>query len=131
MPFINSGIVSYPHCWKISLTPNFFIVQIQASGFTSFDVFLNLAQAREGTIRRQCLVILNDLTPFPIDCAREAANDPRSQINNKADGVKNEVGYVVNERPSNTVGFDPSLGFDKVSSSLWWGLDPTLWQGLS
>ena len=56
-------------------------------------------------IGRQCLVI---------------------HLNNRADDIKNEVGYVVIERPSNPVSFDVSLVFDQVDFGLgkflWWGL---------
>ena len=88
-PFVNFGVVSYPHCWKISLTPNFLVVQVQTLEFALVNVFLNLAQAREGNFGRQCLVILNDLISSLIDHAREAANDPRSHFNNRVNGIEN------------------------------------------
>ena len=58
-------------------------------------------------------------------------NDPHSHFNNRLNGIENEVGYIMIERPSNPVGFDMSLVFDKVNSDLrhcicirecfWWG----------
>ena len=63
-------------------------------------------------------MILNDLILPPINCAREAVHDFRSHLNHRANGVGNEVGYVMTERPSNPVGFDASLVFDKVDSTL-------------
>ena len=71
-------------------------------------------------------MILNDLIPLPIDCAKEAVNDFHLHFDNRVDGVENEVGYVMNERSSNPAGLDTSLVFNKVNSSLrhrhsiWW-----------
>ena len=64
-------------------------------------------------------MILNDLIPSPKDRAREAVNDPCSHLDNRADGVKNEVGYIVIERTSHLVGSYASLVFDQVDCSLW------------
>ena len=99
-PFISSGNVSYPHCWRVSLTPNFFIAQVQKPEFALCHVFLNLNQAREGNTGRQYLMILNDLISHLINCAREAVNDFRLHFDNRTDGIKNEIGYIVIERPS-------------------------------
>ena len=84
-------------------------------------------------------MILNDLILPLISCAREAVNDFRSHSNNRADGVKNKVGYIVIEITSDPIDFDVSLVFDHVNSALrhrdcicvWCGFDPTLWWGLS
>ena len=62
-------------------------------------------------------MMLNDLIPSPIDCAREAVNDPCLHFNNRADGVKDKVGYVVTEETSHLVGSDASLVFYQVNSS--------------
>ena len=56
-------------------------------------------------------MILKDLISPSINCARKAVNNPRSHLNNGANGVENKVGYVVIERRSNPVGFDASLVF--------------------
>ena len=54
-------------------------------------------------------MILYNLIPPLIDCAREAVNGPHLHLNNRVDGTENEVGYIKIERPSNPVGFDMSL----------------------
>ena len=63
-------------------------------------------------------MILNDLILPPISCARKAVNDFRSHFDNRVDGVENEVGYIISERPSNTVGVDVSPVLDQVDSTL-------------
>ena len=101
--FVDAGIVSYSHCRKISSAPNPLIVQVQMSEFTQVNVFLNQGQSHKGTIGGQCLVVLRDLTSL-IDQAREAVNDPHSHLDNRVDGVKNEVGYIVIERTAGATG---------------------------
>ena len=83
----------------------------------SFDVFFDLAKTREGTIGRQCFVVLNNLILSPTDCARESVNDFRLHYDNRADGVENEVGYVAIEITSDPIGFDASLVFHQVNST--------------
>ena len=63
-------------------------------------------------------MILNDLISSSINCARKAMNDFYLHLDNEADGIENEAGYIGIERPSNSVGFDVSLVFDQVNSSL-------------
>ena len=73
-------------------------------------------------------MILNDFILSPIDCAREAVNDPSSHLNNRVDGVEDKVEYIVIERTSHLVGSYASLVFDHVDPTHWQG---TLWWGLS
>ena len=61
-------------------------------------------------------MVLNYLIPSPTDCTREAVNDPCLHLNNRADGVKNKVGYIVIDR---TV----TSSFNQVDSSLWQRFD--------
>ena len=63
-------------------------------------------------------MILSDLISSQINCARKAVNDFHLHLNNRADDVENEVGYIMIKRPSNPVGFDASLVFDQVESIL-------------
>ena len=63
-------------------------------------------------------MILNDLISSLINCERKAVNDFRLHFDNGTDGIENEAGYTVIERPSNPIGFDMSLVFDQVNSSL-------------
>ena len=49
-------------------------------------------------------MILNDLIPSLIDCAREAVNDPCSHFDNRMDDVENKIGYIMTERTSHLVG---------------------------
>ena len=63
-------------------------------------------------------MLLNDLIPSPIDCAREAVNDSCLHLNNRVDGVKDKVGYIVTERTSNPVGSYRSLVFDQINPAL-------------
>ena len=55
--------------------------------FTLLNVFLNLAQAHEGTIGRQHLVVLNNLISSLVDHTRETLNDLHSHFDNSADSV--------------------------------------------
>ena len=52
---------------------------------------------------RQYLLILNGLISTPLNCSKKAVNDFHSHFNNRADGVENEAGYIVIERPSNPI----------------------------
>ena len=45
-------------------------------------------------------MVLYNLIPSPIDCAREAVYDPCLHLDNGADGVENEVGYVMTQAPN-------------------------------
>ena len=56
-------------------------------------------------------MILNDLISLPVNCARKAVNGFCSHLNNRLDGVENEVGCVLIARQSKTAGFDASLIF--------------------
>ena len=61
-------------------------------------------------------MVLNDLIASPVDCVTEAASNPHSHFNNRADGVKDKVGYIVIERTSHLIASDASLIFDQVDS---------------
>ena len=63
-------------------------------------------------------MILSDLISAPINCAKEAANDFHWHFDNRADGIENEVRYIVIERPSNLAGFLCEFGFYQVDSNL-------------
>ena len=62
-------------------------------------------------------MIVNDLISSLINCARDAVNDFHLHFDNRADGVKNEIGYITIEKPSNLVGYT-CLIFDQVDSTL-------------
>ena len=42
-------------------------------------------------------MLLNNLILSPIDCARDAVNDPLSHPDNRADGVEDKVGCIMIE----------------------------------
>ena len=75
-------------------------------------------------------MILNNLISPLINCARKSVDDFHFLFINRADNIENEVGFIVIEMPGNPVGFDPSLVFDQVDSTLrscvrkflWWEL---------
>ena len=67
-------------------------------------------------------MVLDDLIPSLIYCVREAVNDPHSHLDNRVNGVKDKVGYIVIERNSHPVGSYKSLVFDQVNPTLWWML---------
>ena len=60
-------------------------------------------------------MILNDLISSPMDCARKTVNNPHLHLNNGADGVENEVGYIAIEITSDSLDFDVSMVFDQVN----------------
>ena len=61
---------------------------------------------------------MNNLILAPDKLYRKAVNDFHSHLNNRVDGIENEVGYIMIEKLSNPVGFDVSLVFDQVNSTL-------------
>ena len=65
---------------------------------------------------RQRLLLVNNLIPSPIDCAREAVTTPYSHFDNREDGVKDKVGYLMIERIRHIIASDVCLVLNQVDS---------------